>query len=390
VNTIDERNEMTRQVRPRFRSAAVVIALASVAAACGSEESSTPTSVVVPGTEQWTDTGIDLSIDDTVSIEADGEISPSERFVSPSGPNGNADPAGRKFNVEGLEDVDHAGLIGRIGETGAPFLVGSQLLSKADTAGRLFLGINDGDVGNNSGAFTATVTVTPTEIDPASLAIDRLLEVFNAQDAEELADVFGDDVAFFRRNRGDEFVGADAASYWQGYFDLETGQRITDGFHAPDGRTYFVVEFAFTSGSASMNRVLDVEMDGEQLVSMGARTQNLTEVVATSKIDNLHAAFNDQDLDRLTEEFENMTYTSPSGEGFTGAQAAEHWAEAFGSTFTRTTGVFAGGDGAAGGSGSAAFVTEHSEPAGLSTPYAVELEMSRGQVIAMTTRRPQT
>jgi hypothetical protein len=138
-----------------------IIALALVAAACGSGESSAPVSVVVPGTEQWTDTGIDLSIDDMVSIEADGEITPSTPHVPLHGPNGLLDPAARRFNVEGLEEANHAGLIGRIGEAGAPFQVGSQLLSKVDTEGRLFLGINDGDVGNNAGEFTATITVNP-------------------------------------------------------------------------------------------------------------------------------------------------------------------------------------------------------------------------------------
>jgi hypothetical protein len=156
-----ERNEVSRQVRPRFRAAAPIIALALVAAACGSGESSAPVSVVVPGTEQWTDTGIDLSIDDMVSIEADGEITPSTPHVPLHGPNGLLDPAARRFNVEGLEEANHAGLIGRIGEAGAPFQVGSQLLSKVDTDGRLFLGINDGDVGNNAGEFTATITVNP-------------------------------------------------------------------------------------------------------------------------------------------------------------------------------------------------------------------------------------
>jgi hypothetical protein len=156
-----KRNEMSRQVRPRFRSAAAIIALALVAAACGSGESSAAVSVVVPGTEQWTDTGIDLSIDDTVSIEADGEITPSMPDVPLNGPNGHPDPAARQFNVEELEESNHAGLIGRIGGAGAPFQVGSQLLSQADTEGRLFLGINDGHVGNNAGEFTATITVNP-------------------------------------------------------------------------------------------------------------------------------------------------------------------------------------------------------------------------------------
>jgi hypothetical protein len=118
---------------------------------------------VVPAAEQWTDTGIDLSIDDTVLIEADGTITPNRSpAIPPIGPDGNPDPTARQYNVEGLEEANHASLIGRIGEAGAPFLVGSELSSTADTEGRLFLGINDRDVSNNSGEFTATITVNPS------------------------------------------------------------------------------------------------------------------------------------------------------------------------------------------------------------------------------------
>ena len=121
-----------------------------------------PVSVVVPGTEQWTDTGIDLSLDDTVLIEADGAVTPKTTYEPLIGPDGVPDrPSARVYNIEGLEEANHAGLIGRIGEAGAPFLVGSQLLFEADTEGRLFLGINDEDVVNNAGEFTATITVNP-------------------------------------------------------------------------------------------------------------------------------------------------------------------------------------------------------------------------------------
>lgn len=122
-----------------------------------------PVSVVVPGTEQWTDTGIDLSIDDTVLIEADGAVTPKRGSEPQVGPDGVPDrPSAQVYNVEGLEEENHAGLIGRIGEAGAPFQVGSQLLSKVETEGRLFLGINDSDVRNNAGEFTATITVNPS------------------------------------------------------------------------------------------------------------------------------------------------------------------------------------------------------------------------------------
>ena len=153
----------------------VFMVVAMVVAGCGdddddattqttaSAETSAPVSVVVPGTEQWTDTGIDLSNDDTVSIEADGAITPSTPDVPLHGPDGVPDrPSARVYNVEGLEEANHNGLIGRIGEAGPPFQVGSQLQSNADTEGRLFLGINDIDVGNNAGEFTATITVNPS------------------------------------------------------------------------------------------------------------------------------------------------------------------------------------------------------------------------------------
>ena len=118
---------------------------------------------MVPATEQWTDTGIDLSIDDTVLIEADGEITPKAADVPPHGPDGVPDrPSARVYNVEGLEEENHNSLIGRIGEVGAPFPVGSQLQFIVDTEGRLFLGINDTDVANNAGVFTVMVTVNPS------------------------------------------------------------------------------------------------------------------------------------------------------------------------------------------------------------------------------------
>ena len=154
---------MLRVIHPRSRMWLVVVVLSLVLAACSDTDAETaPVSVVVPGTEQWTDTDIDLSIDDTVLIEADGAITPSTPDVPLHGPDGVPDrPSARQFNVEGVEEANHNSLIGRIGEDGAPFQVGSQLQSKADTDGRLFLGINDRDVGNNAGEFTATITVNP-------------------------------------------------------------------------------------------------------------------------------------------------------------------------------------------------------------------------------------
>ena len=146
-------------------AAAVVALVVGFVAVGGGDDgtaTSAPVSVVVPGTEQWTDTGIDLSVDDAVLIEAVGEITPSKGDVPLHGPDGVPDrPSARVFNLEGLEEANHNSLIGRIGEAGAPFDVGSRLLWTADTEGRLFLGMNDWEVTDNAGEFTATITVNP-------------------------------------------------------------------------------------------------------------------------------------------------------------------------------------------------------------------------------------
>ena len=67
-------------------------------------------------------------------------------------------PQIRRFNV--VPNVDHSGLIGRVGAAGSAFAVGHEHRFKATVAGPLFLGVNDIGVDNNDGAFVARVTVT--------------------------------------------------------------------------------------------------------------------------------------------------------------------------------------------------------------------------------------
>lgn len=231
---------------------------------------------------------------------------------------------------------------------------------------------------------TAPPTTAVASADPASVAVDRLFGAFNAEDAEEVAEFFGDDIVYTLHDRNEQLVGADAAGFFQSYFGVETGERITDAFHASDGRAYFLGKFSFGSG-ASQTLVFDVEMDGGRLIGMGDRSQKFEEVIAAGQIDDLYAAFNDQDVDLLADEFEGTTYTSPSGEEFTGAVAAEHWADAFGFVITRTSGVFTIGDATYG------FAAERTEPdSGRSSAYSVEIQRSGGRIISMIERRSQT
>lgn len=105
--------------------------------------------------EAWTDTGIEVAAGDRLEIEyVDGLWSPwpggSYDAVWSGG-----DP---RCDCNVLMGVSHAALIGRVGG-GAPFLVGSRWESRAGESGRLFLGINDTRLGDNSGWLEVRVTV---------------------------------------------------------------------------------------------------------------------------------------------------------------------------------------------------------------------------------------
>lgn len=131
--------------------------LVNVSPICGTEQEKT--TVEVPSTQLWTDTGIDLRVGDILEITAFGSIKPGQNTVL-NGPEGNPD-LDVPTNVPGLEDENHAALIGRIGLEGVPFLVGPELSAHTvETDGRLYLGINDIGVENNEGSFAAEVTVT--------------------------------------------------------------------------------------------------------------------------------------------------------------------------------------------------------------------------------------
>jgi hypothetical protein len=112
--------------------------------------------VTVPGTQQWTDTGVDLEPGEKITIQAAGSVqhAPGGPFVGPDGDNR---PELRQFSI--LPDSPHVALIGKVNTDGQPFPVGSSLRRTADEKGRLFLGVNDKGVDNNSGTFTASIEI---------------------------------------------------------------------------------------------------------------------------------------------------------------------------------------------------------------------------------------
>ena len=113
---------------------------------------------VVPATQRWTDTGIDVHAGDTITIDAYGTVRLS------ADPNDVSDPLGshlgRRAANAPLRDSPAGALVARIGN--ATILIGDhRTLTRYPFSGRLSLGVNDDHLNDNSGQYTASVNVEP-------------------------------------------------------------------------------------------------------------------------------------------------------------------------------------------------------------------------------------
>lgn len=110
--------------------------------------------IIVRADRGWTPTGITVSRGDTIRFETSGEIQ-----LSPD-PNDKASSAGsltgRNAPNAPIRNSLAGALIGRIGN-GAPFGIGNQASIPAPASGRLFLGINDDGLSDNTGEFRVVV-----------------------------------------------------------------------------------------------------------------------------------------------------------------------------------------------------------------------------------------
>jgi hypothetical protein len=91
---------------------------------------------------------------DRVSFQASGQIMYSPNPAHSATPDGSADRGAQYPDPT----VPAGALLGKVGN-GKPFGIGSQTQPLVMPAsGRLMLGINDTEVGDNSGAFSVVVT----------------------------------------------------------------------------------------------------------------------------------------------------------------------------------------------------------------------------------------
>ena len=109
--------------------------------------------VRVPANQAWTATGINVQQGQQVAFSAQGEVqlstSSDDRATVAGGRRNAPDRAPLPGTLAGA-------LIGRVGN-GAPFGIGNQGLIAMPGTGQLYLGINDDEVGDNSGGFVVDV-----------------------------------------------------------------------------------------------------------------------------------------------------------------------------------------------------------------------------------------
>ena len=112
------------------------------------------TTIRVAANQAWTDTGIFVNRGDRVAFQASGEIAYGRSAGQTATPDGGPD---RRAQYP-IPAISVGALLGKV-ETSAPFAIGTQTQPlPMPASGRLFLGINDNELADNSGFYTVVVT----------------------------------------------------------------------------------------------------------------------------------------------------------------------------------------------------------------------------------------
>lgn len=118
------------------------------------------TVIVVTATQRWTDTGVYVRTGDMLTFTASGTIRMAAGDADVADPQGSR--TGRRAPDAPLQNESAGALIAKIGDSW-PILVGGRTGQiRAPRDGRLYLGVNDDHLGDNSGEFRVTVTVSRT------------------------------------------------------------------------------------------------------------------------------------------------------------------------------------------------------------------------------------
>jgi Ca2+-binding EF-hand superfamily protein len=112
----------------------------------------------VEGSQPWTDTGITIRAGDTITFDGQGTVRISNARNDIAGVGGTL--SGRREANAPLPNQVAGALIARIGNS-PPLFIGNRRSVRAPFGGRLYLGVNDDYLDDNSGDFQVTVAVEP-------------------------------------------------------------------------------------------------------------------------------------------------------------------------------------------------------------------------------------
>lgn len=114
-------------------------------------------SVRVNSQQRWTDVGVEVRAGDTITFDANGTIRMSDNPQDEARPAGSV--TGRRAPDAPILNQLAGALIARIGDYG-PVFIGDRRSIVAPATGRLYLGVNDDHLPDNSGEFSVTVGIT--------------------------------------------------------------------------------------------------------------------------------------------------------------------------------------------------------------------------------------
>jgi predicted Zn-dependent protease len=113
--------------------------------------------LVVPAAVDWVDTGIALKNGQKIAFRSEGQICIKDGSLDCCGPDG---IPGKTSFWATMEYANLGALLGRIGEEGKPFVIGSQQGGTIQGGGELYLGINDSVHKDNKGYFNVTLEIS--------------------------------------------------------------------------------------------------------------------------------------------------------------------------------------------------------------------------------------
>jgi len=122
------------------------------------------TTVNIPANQGWTDTTFTVNTGETLAVSAAGSIIvTTDGHIPPMSPAGfrpnctAAEVYGKFFLPFPAFQLPCWSLIGRIGMNGPIFEVGTNTTFRAQSSGEFYLGVNDNNLGDNSGNWTASI-----------------------------------------------------------------------------------------------------------------------------------------------------------------------------------------------------------------------------------------